>query len=172
MRSLLTLAAALLAPALLLTACGDSTSIADPPVAPSSTSPSPSHPPKRETPQHFIRRWAAIEKNMENSGKTYTYLSLSAECDACRRLARTIRSYYSAGGFVRWGGWRIRWIHIQSKRGSATTFAVRNRSMPTKYRVSTPGPLRRLAGGVTTQLLQLRPSQGSWQVAYKAELAS
>ena len=66
-----TLAGALTAPLLLfaLTACGDTTSVADPPISPPPTSSSATAPPKHETPQHFIRRWAQVEMQMENTGR-------------------------------------------------------------------------------------------------------
>ena len=69
-----TLAALLAAPALLLPAvlagCGDDSSVADPPVASPSPTATSSDPPARESAEHFIRRWAEAEKQMENTGKT------------------------------------------------------------------------------------------------------
>ena len=64
---LIALAPVLMAPALLaLAACsGDDTSIADPPISSAPTSSTP--PQQRETPEHFIRRWAEEEKRMENT---------------------------------------------------------------------------------------------------------
>ena len=60
------LAAALTAPLLTLAACGGGGSIADPPI---SSAPSSSPPTQhRETPEHFIRRWAAEDTRIEKTG--------------------------------------------------------------------------------------------------------
>jgi hypothetical protein len=168
------LAGALAAPLLLLTltACGSDTSVADPPVSPPPTSSAPPTPPKRESPEHFIRRWAEVEKKMENTGQTHTYLAMSRGCVACRKLARLVEGYYEAGGFLKWGGWRILSIQVHGRTPHTTTFAVRNRSLPTAYKESAGGELSHFSGGVTVQLLRLSRSADSWIVRGKAELAS
>jgi len=112
------LAGALLAPLLLLSACGgDDTSVADPPVAPTSPSTSAAHPPHRESAKAFIRRWAKAEQDMENTGETTRYLALSSGCRACRDLAHQISAYYAAGGYVRWGGWTLLSIRRATSSG-------------------------------------------------------
>jgi hypothetical protein len=164
---------ALLAAPLLLSACGGgSTSVADPPVSGPTSTPPSSDPPARESPQHFIRRWAAAEKRMENTGHTGPYLAMSKGCEACRKLADQVRGFYAAGGFVRWGGWRILSIEVNSRHGHSITYAVRNRSMPTSYRESDSGSVQHLSGGVTTELLSLIPTGDQWNMRSKAELAS
>jgi hypothetical protein len=168
-----TLAGALAAPLLLLAACGGGgTSIADPPISPGSTTSSPTDQPHRESPEHFIRRWADAEKRMENTGKTAEYAALSRGCMACKKLAMQIQSFYSAGGYVHWGGWKVLSIKVNSRQGAATTYAVRNRSLPTMYKESASGPERHLPGGLTTELIQLERIEHGWNVASKAELAS
>jgi hypothetical protein len=162
---------ALAAPLLLLPACGGhDASVADPPVAPSTSS--PPDPPKRETPEHFIRRWAAAEKKMENTGNTRAYLSMSQGCSACSKLANEVARFYAAGGYIDWGGWRITGIRVNSRNGHEITYAVRNRSLPTSYRESSSGPEKRLPGGVSTELLALERTTRGWQMRSKAELAS
>jgi hypothetical protein len=163
--------AGLLALPLVLCACGNGDSVADPPVSSAPTS-SPTGTPHRESPEHFIRRWTKAEAKMENTGDTADYLALSRGCLACQELAHTIRQYYSAGGYVRWGGWRILSIEVNSKQHDATTYAVRNRSMPTTYRKARDSSLQHFSGGVTTELLQLARTHGTWRVTSKAELAS
>jgi hypothetical protein len=166
--------AALLATPCLLSACGGgSTSVADPPVSSHPTSSAPTtQPPAHESPEHFIRRWAASEKRMENTGQTHDYLAMSPGCDACIQLAKRVKDFYKSGGYVRWGGWRIMSITVNSHHDQITTYAVRNRSLPTTYRESANGDVKRLAGGVTTELLSLKPSGGTWSMEGKAELAS
>jgi hypothetical protein len=168
-----TLIAALAAPLVLLGACGgNDASVADPPISPGSTSSSPTTPPKRETPEHFIRRWTQVEKRMENTGDVDKYLALSRGCMACRKLAAQIRGFYDAGGYVKWGGWQISSIKVNSKQEHATTYAVRNRSLPTTYKEASGGPTKHLGGGVTTELIQVQRYGDTWNVSSKAELAS
>jgi hypothetical protein len=168
-----TLAGAFAAPALLfaLTGCGGDDSVADPPLSSPPTS-SPTEAPQHERPAHFIRRWAKAEARMENTGETDGYLALSQGCDACQRLAHKVQRYYAAGGFVKWGGWRILSIEVNSRQPQTTTYAVRNRSLPTSYKTSETAPTKHFAGGVTTELLQLERAGASWNLRSKAELAS
>jgi hypothetical protein len=157
--------------ALVLGACGGGDdSVADPPV--SSTTSSPTESPQHESAEHFIRRWAEAEKRMENTGETRRYLALSRGCEACRTLARRVERYYAAGGYVKWGGWRILSIDVNSKQKNSTTYAVRNNSLPTEYKTSSKAPVHHFSGGVTTELLQLQRLSDSWNVSSKAELAS
>ncbi|HEX3296698.1 MAG TPA: hypothetical protein VHR85_07750 [Nocardioides sp.] len=167
------LAGALAAPIVLLAACGgDDASIADPPVSPHPTSSSPTGTPPHESPEAFIRRWAEAEKRMENTGQVEAYLALSKGCTACRNLTEQVSRYYAAGGFVKWGGWQILSIKVNSRHNDATTYAVKNRSLPTTYQTSRDGRIRHFSGGVTTELLDLEPSGGTWNLSSKAELAS
>src|SRR5215467_5321934 len=98
MRIRLILAGAVAVP-LTLSACGGGDDpIADPPVssAPTSSATPSAH---RESAEHFIRRWADAEMEMQNRGETHTYLSLSRGCHACSVLANTVDRYYASGGY-------------------------------------------------------------------------
>jgi hypothetical protein len=159
---------ALAAPVLLLPACGGHDSVADPRVASAPTSSDSTDPPKRESPEHFIRRWAEAERRMENTGKASSYLRLSSKCTACRQLAGDVRRYYAAGGYVRWGGWKI--LSIAS--GGGSTYEVKVNSAPTSYRTSAAAPTQHLSGGPATHQLTVRRIGGDWQVIAKAQLAT
>jgi hypothetical protein len=171
MRVRRTLAALLAVPTLLLAGCGGGSSVADPPGSSSPTSSPPTtRPPARESPQHFIRRWADAEKQMENTGKTKQYLALSKGCDACRKLARTVSRYYSAGGYIRWNGWTISSITKYPASGSAIAFAVHSNSAPTDYKTSKSDSTKHLRGGSIAYVLQLEPPRGPYTVTAKAQL--
>jgi hypothetical protein len=165
-----TLIAALAAPLVLLGACGgNDASVADPPISPGSTSSSPTTPPKRETPEHFIRRWAEAEKAMQNSGRTDAYLSMSKGCEACGVLARIVTRYYARGGYIHWAGWSIRSIrHYPSSSGSVS-FAVSALSAPTTFRKSATSNVQHLKGAIT-YVITLSPATGPFHVAAKAQL--
>ena len=166
----ITLATVLSAPALLLTACGGGTSsVADPPVS-TVTSATP-NPPKRETPEHFIRRWAKAEQVMENTGHTSSYLALSRRCKSCRALAAQVVRFYKSGGYVRWKGRRIRSMHLYGHRSATFTYAVRVVAAPTLYRPSSDAPIEHLAGGPSTELITINKAEGQWTVVGYATLA-
>jgi len=160
-----------LSAALLLAGCGTDSSVADPPVQSSPTSSPTSDPPARETAEHFIRRWAEAEKRMENTGKTAAYLSMSRQCRACRQLASDIRAFYAAGGFAKWGGWRILSVTPAGSHGGNEVYDVKVESRPTNYRESSTSPTRRLAGGPATHQLVMKPHGSSWVLIQKAQIA-
>ena len=165
------LALALVVP-LLLAGCSQDEpepKMPDPPTsAEPSPSPSESETPEAESAEEFIRRWAAIEAEMENTGDTAAYRELSADCTACTDLAEIIEGWYEAGGFVKWDGWRV--LSVKPRGGSDTEFAVRVRSAPTEYKESAEGETKSFPGGPGAHLLVLEPSGGSWVVVEKAEI--
>jgi hypothetical protein len=166
------LTGALTAPLLLLSACGGGDSVADPPISSAPTSSEPTHPAKHESPEAFIRRWANAEKSMENTGETGPYLQISDKCKACRGLAHDIRAFYAAGGFARWGGWKILNISRSGPVAGGTAYSVRVISRPTTYRKSAHAAIQHLAGGSATHQITLRQVDGEWQVVGKAQLST
>lgn len=165
------LAGLLAAPVLVLAGCGSDSSVADPPVHSAPHSVATSDPPARERPEHFIRRWAEAEKQMENTGQTATYLSMSRQCRSCRQLASDIHRFYGAGGFAHWSGWEILAIKSSGSHGGNDVYVVKVNSGPTAYRESATSPIKHLAGGEARHQLVLKPSGSSWLIIQKAQVA-
>ena len=119
-----TLAGLLAAPALLLPAvlagCGDDSSVADPPVASAPQSVATSDPPARESAEHFIRRWAEAEKDMENTGETGAYSGHESAVQGMQRGGRTSERYYAQ-----------RWLHPMERVASCRS-ASEQQSRQTK----------------------------------------
>lgn len=163
-----------LAVPVLLAGCSDDPEPTPKIPEPTSSSPTPTETateePETESPEEFIRRWAAVEAEMENTGDTAQYLEMSQRCQACTKLADLIQGYYKAGGSVRWDGWTIRTIEEEPGAGK-NAYAVSVTSAPTRYKESAAGPAKRLDGGSSTHLLRLARSGDSWIVVDKAELA-
>jgi hypothetical protein len=165
--------AALLAPPFLLSACGDSSSVADPPVSSHITSSAPTtQPPAHESPEHFIRRWAAAERRMENTGKTGAYLVISKPCESCQQLASDVSRFYASGGFVKWAGWQIVSIKHYSGKGTHHSYAMRARAASTVYKESGSGPQKHLSGGLATDLITLVRTSDAWHVVRFTKLGS
>ena len=165
--------ALLVAPLLLLTACGGTDSAAGDPTPKFSPSPieSSSAPPKRESPEHFIRRWLKAEQSMESSGDPTAYLRMASECKECRSLARQVRQIYKAGGFIRWAGSEVHSIKPYGSNGGQA-FEISLTSAPTTYKEAEGGPTEHLAGGTLNDVIRLKESGESWTVVARSELAS
>lgn len=167
-----TLAGALTAPLFLLAACGGGDdSVADPPVSPSSTS-SSTGTPQPETAEAFIHRWIQVEKKMENTGEIGNYMAISGQCNACRQLAREVKTYYAAGGYIHWSGWKVLSITSSGSHDGSLVFVVKVDSGPTRYRESSTGPIHHLNGGPSTHQLAIRRVHGEWHVLEKAQLST
>jgi hypothetical protein len=170
-----TLVGVLAVPALVLPAllagCGDDSSVADPPVQSAPDSTATGDPPTHESAQHFIRHWAEVEKQMQNTGVTGPYLALSRRCRACMTLAHLVSRYYAAGGFISWGGWNILSTRKYPSSKDGVSFAVHSNSSPTRYKPTANATMQHLAGGSITYVLTLEPHGRSFLVISKAQLA-
>jgi hypothetical protein len=167
------LATALATPALLLAGCGsDDTETADPPL-PVTPSPTKTHqpPPKPETPEHFIRRWAAEGTRMQNTGDTASWLSLTKHCDGCDSVARLVSKTYQRGGDVSWDGWTFRRVskHHSGDRWFLDLFVD---SAPTRFRPSREAEPKNLPGGRLHYQVQVVPRRHSWLVTSFIQVGS
>jgi hypothetical protein len=165
-----TLAGALLAPLLLLAACGGHTSVADPPVAPAPTT-SPTHAPKRESPDHFIRRWAAEDTRMQNTGETSKFRQMAKGCEGCLAVARFVDSTYAAGGRIETKGWSLMKVIPDDLHRGTQTFDFTVDSAPTTYWTSAGSSAKRFRGGRERFQLRLAPMSGSWVVTEFVQVA-
>jgi hypothetical protein len=155
-----------------LIACGGHhSSVADPPVDPSPST-SPTDPPTRESAEHFIRRWADEDIQMQNSGDTEAFRELSIKCHDCVDLANRVDSIYTAGGYIHTKGWTIRGISILSKSGRGVLANLRVVSRPTHYREAPGSPLKSYPGGPATYQLRVIASGNSWQVKSLGQVSS
>jgi len=158
-------------------ACTDEDPTPPPPTTSSSTPTSPtptssSPAPQPESAEDFIRRWVEEHRKMQNTGETSEFLGLSRNCAACRELATTVANFYSAGGYVKTDGWRILSIKREGSQGRHEVFRVRVRSAPTEYQESANGDIRRLAGGITDQRIDLARLGDTWSVSDLSQYAS
>ena len=158
--------------ALLVAGCSDdpepAPTVPDPTPSSSTPSPTDSETPEAESAEDFIRRWAAVEAEMENTGDTKEYRRLSQECQACMDLADLVEKWYAAGGFIEWDGWTVR--SVTPRGNSDSEFIVRVTSSPTKYKESKKGQLKTFRGGPGAHLLVVDERGESWVVVRKAEV--
>jgi hypothetical protein len=157
----------ILAAPLLLSACGGGDDpVADPPVSPSSTSAS-THPP-RETPEAFIRRWAAEDTRIQRTGNTHQFREMSQGCRGCTKLANLVDRIYAHGGYIDTNGWRINKI-ASSRSGLFDLYVF---VAPTTYAESKSDPKRHLPGGPAHFQLRIKRSGQSWSVASLVQVAA
>jgi hypothetical protein len=163
--------AAIVAAALLglTAACTDDS---PPPPTPTTSSSTPTSPtpttsptPQPESAEAFIRRWAEANTEMQNSGDTSEFMSLTQGCTPCRRLRDIVRDYYSAGGFIRADGWSIRSItKAPSGDRSRPVFTVDVVSGKTKLRRAAGERLTILNGGPARFRFTLVRHSNTWLV--------
>jgi len=123
-------------------------------------------PRKAESAQHFIRRWAAEETRMQNTGRTAAYLAMSKDCAGCRHLARTIHGYYAAGGHVQTAGWRIDSIDSPPSATGVVTYYVTAYAAPMTIQESSSTAVEHIPGRPVRYLISVlvRPGSGSFTV--------
>jgi hypothetical protein len=161
------LAGLLAAPVLVLTGCGDGSSVADPPVHSPPHSVATSDPPAHETAEHFIRRWAEEDTRIQQTGDTRHFREMSRGCRGCNKLAGLVERIYAAGGFIHTKGWTVERI----SRTKGTTFDVYVFSAATTYSASKGGRVEHLPSGPAHFQLTLRRPD-SWHVSSLVQVAS
>jgi hypothetical protein len=156
-------AAALLTAGLLLTGCSDDPEPRfEPTETPSPTESSATAEPQAQSPEEFIREWFALNTEMQNTGETEAFLSLSRNCQACEDLAERVDSIYSAGGFIRLKRQEVMSIKAGSRSTMIKQFDVTVRVTPTQYRESERGPVEEFSGGTARTRITVVRNQGQW----------
>ena len=147
-----------------LTACGGDES-SDSVTLPSDPTSLPSvKEPTAESAQHFIRRWAAAEARMQDSGKTAAYLALSQDCAECRDLAETIHGYYAAGGYVRTHPWRIDAIDTPPTSRGVVLHVVHGHAPPATIEESSTKAVEHIPGRTISYLIGVLKKGDSYTV--------
>jgi hypothetical protein len=164
-----TTAGLVLAPVLLvLSACGGGDdSVADPPVSSAPTS-SPTASTGHESPEHFIRRWAAEDARIQQTGDTARFRAMSHGCKGCAKLADLVDRIYEAGGYIHTRGWQVRSISKQGRN----TYALRVFTSSTTYTKSEGGKPRHLPSGPAEFQLQLQWTTQAWRVTSLVQVAT
>jgi hypothetical protein len=120
--------------------------------------------PRTESVEHFIRRWAAAEERMLNSGRTAAYLALSESCAECRALAQTVHGFYAAGGYVHTDGWRIDSVKGPPSAEDVGLYAVHVHTAPESIKEASARAVEHIPGRSVTYLLGVRRTSGSYGV--------
>lgn len=154
-----------------LGACGDDPrpKIADPTPSPSvSASPSASQSHAAETPEAFLRRYIRVADKAQVTGDFSDYKKLSdPNCVSCNQYIDAMRRIYKNGGFVKFPGERVLWIH----RVRRNFYKVRTFSPPTHYKERENGPWKTLPGGEVTAQYYLAKRSNHYIVTDSAQVA-
>lgn len=142
-----------------------------PETAASSATPTETPSAEQESPEDFIRRWVALDKEMQNTGKTRDYMQVSSSCAPCAEVAERVEGIFHAGGYVRTKGWVILGIKDRSPAVGPKVFDLRVRSTPTTYKESAESAERTLSGGVLSYRLRLNSST-PWRIVNLNQLAA
>jgi hypothetical protein len=163
---------ALAAPVLLLPACGGHDSVADPRVASAPTSSDSTDPPKRESPEHFIRRWFHVGTRMQNTGETADYRAMQHGCRGCTAVATRVERTYARGGYFHTRGLSSLKVLSDHKQGRQEVIDLRVVLYPTSYRGSAHQPRRHFHGGPAHFQVALSRRDSTWVVASFVQVAT
>jgi hypothetical protein len=142
----------------------------DPTTSSPSPSPTESETAEAESPEEFIRRWSDALREMQRTGETQEFRSLSSDCQSCSETADRVEAIYKAGGAIEWEGWHV--VSVEPNGDARNEFRVVERSAPTRFRESNQAKWQRLPGGRSTHVFELQPAGDSWLVVRAAEAAS
>lgn len=156
--------ALLLGSAMLLTGCASE----EPEPKFAEPSASPSVVKKEETAEEFIRRWAKVEQEMQNTGETEEYRAITRGCPSCNSLADKMEEIYRDGGWVKSGEIEVRRVREESPG----QYLVRLHVSPTTHRLTESGPDGGFPGGKDLVQLNLERTPSGWNLSYYTRRAA
>jgi hypothetical protein len=158
-----------LAGAVLLAGCqGEPEPKVEPTSSESSSAIDPSEQPERQTAEEFVRAWVELHTEMQNTGETKRFESVSVGCQPCESFADRIAAISAAGGYVRTDGWRIESLRCTGSSGRKRCDAEVV-SAPTTYREQERAKEKHLGGGELSVVFELRRLQGAWNMVNTLE---
>lgn len=162
-------AALLLVAPLLLAGCQDEPEPQFEPTPTESSSPTDpesSEQPVAQTAEEFIDEWFRLGTEMQNTGETAPFRSVSRGCEPCDSFADDVERVYAAGGFIRIDAERVIYTELLPGRpGNRPEYLVRVRSTPTTYKEGESSEQGSFPGGVNTYELTLALRSGEWVTA-------
>jgi hypothetical protein len=164
--------------AMLAAACTGADPEADPSPTPSSASPSvsptptesSSAPPRAETAVEFIKRWITVGDEMQRTGDSSSYRSISRRCPPCLDFAGSIDAIYAAGGWVKTEGWEIKRVLRVSGSGNRRVVRAEVLSSPTTYVDRKGGDQKSFPGGRLIEVFEVERVGSSWQMRLYSEV--
>ncbi|WP_110238558.1 hypothetical protein [Nocardioides gilvus] len=121
--------------------------------------------PKKETVKEFLVRWAEVEREMQNTGKTEEYAALSAGCQPCEALVKRVEEIYANDGFIRTDGRLIQGVDEKGRN----RYSVKVAAAPTEYQSTAGAPVESLEGGESRYRIHLKRHQDSFVLAQLVE---
>jgi len=138
--------------------------VSSPPVSASSGSPSAGETEAAddETPEEFVRRWVEVDREMQNTGDTQEFRSISRNCVPCKGLADQVDRIYAAGGYVRTDGFTIRRLVVGPTQGYQIEVRIWVDSAPTELVEVDGGEIQHLEGGKRIYIITVRKLKKHW----------
>lgn len=117
---------------------------------------------QKETVKEFLTRWAKVESDMQNTGKTEEYLALSPGCQPCEAFASSLEDMYAKGGYIRTEALSI--DKVKRVKGSKQQYHVWATQPPTVSRNSATDPEESNKGGSRSYLFSIGRSDEGFAV--------
>lgn len=166
------LAAALLVPLALLSACTEDEPVPQMPDPTTSTpSPTDSSTAEPEAPEDFIRRFNDANVAMQATGETSEFLALTQECRPCSETADRVEGFYANGGYVKWAGWKIVRVRHDQDTEQASEYRVEVMTPVTRYKESKTAEVQVLEGGNVVYRASLVSDDDSWLISDLVQLS-
>ncbi|MGA8847736.1 MAG: hypothetical protein WB471_14070, partial [Nocardioides sp.] len=142
-----------------------------PPVASPTPTATPTAP-ERESAKAFIRRWQAASFDMQNSGETAEYLSLSNGCTSCGSLAEGVAKIHRDGGSIAQAGGSLSEITRVGKVEETLIYEFVLNTDPSAILDADGSIKTRLSGGSARYQVNVSDSSGSWLVHRVSRISS
>lgn len=117
---------------------------------------------QKETVKEFLTRWAKVESEMQNTGKTEEYLALSPGCQPCEAFASSLEDMYAKGGYIRTEALSI--DKVTRVKGSKQQYRVWTTQPPSVFRDSAADPEESNDGGSQLYLMSVGRSTAGFEV--------
>ena len=154
---------------LLLAGCSDDPEPTPRMPDPTSSSPTPtpteSEAPEAESAEDFIRRWVEAGDEMQVTGETADYASMTPDCRPCQSFVTSVEDVYDAGGNAEFAGSRV--VQIRRVGDEPPTFNV-TKDLPETVINRGNGETETLPAGRTTLRVTLGRKAGDYVVTHFA----
>lgn len=117
--------------------------------------------PEGETARQFIRRFVALGNEMQRTGETAAFLTVTGpDCRSCRNFAERVERIYTNGGSIETNGSEV----IQSQHDGGDQWTVTLEGAPTRIRETRTGAPRAMPGGQYQLVVFIAKVDGHWVV--------
>ena len=118
--------------------------------------------PRVESAGAYLRRWAMLDAEMQNSGDTSAYREATPDCATCTVFADRVDRIYANGGSISFDGQTVTQIQKFAANNEVAKFDVSIDAGPTEFRENAQAAVATLPGGPTLFRVTIRKAGSTW----------